>query len=66
MPRGPQIFRKSDVTRAIKAARAAGEEHFTVQINKGGNIEVIIGKVEAPPIAAESIPAKWEKWLNED
>jgi len=41
MPRGPAKFTQSDVTRAIKAARAAGLESPRVEIAPDGTI--IIG-----------------------
>ena len=65
MARGPQIFRKSDVTRAIKAARAAGEEHFRLEI-ENGKIIVILGKTETPPIAATTDPALEKGLADED
>jgi hypothetical protein len=54
MPRGPQIFRKSDVTRAIKATKAAGEDVARVEIRPDGRIIVIMGKASS---AAGTDPA---------
>lgn len=49
--RGPSTFRQRDVTAAIKAVRAAGEEVAGVEIATDGRIRVIVGR-EA--IAAEA------------
>jgi hypothetical protein len=65
MPRGRQIFRQTDVTRAIKATKAAGEEVARVEIGPDGSIIVIVAKAEAPPIAAAADPAL-EKWLTDE
>jgi hypothetical protein len=65
MPRGSQIFRQSDVTRAIKATKAAGEDVTRVEIGPDGRIVVIVGKPGAPPIAAATDPAL-EKWLADE
>ena len=67
MSRGPYIFRQTDLMRAIKAARAAGEEHFRVEINRDGNLNVICGKqmVDSGPIqpdASEDV----DRWLREN
>jgi len=43
MARAPSIFRQSDVTRAIRAARAAGVENVRVDITKDGKISIIVG-----------------------
>jgi hypothetical protein len=65
MPRRPPIFRKSDVTRAIKATKAAGEDVARVEIGPDGRIIVIVGKAVAPPIANGTDPAL-EKWLTDE
>lgn len=49
MSRGDHPFRQSDVVRAIKAARAAGEESFRVEISDGKNkIMIVIGAKDTP------------------
>jgi hypothetical protein len=63
MPRGSQIFRQSDVTRAIKATKAAGENVERVEIGPDGRIIVIVGKATAPLIVND---AKLEKWLADE
>jgi hypothetical protein len=45
MSRGPLTFKQRDVTRAIKAAKAAGIE-ACVKIDKAGNIVIIPAKGE--------------------
>jgi hypothetical protein len=61
MPRAPQKFRETVVTRAIKAVRAAGEEVARVEIDRDGRIVVVIGR-EAPPASNPAL----ERWLDED
>ena len=50
MPRGRLTFRQTDVTHAIKAARAAGIEIARIAIEPGGKIVVVAGK----PVEAEA------------
>jgi len=44
MSRGHCTFRQSDLTRAIKAVKAAGEKVASAKIDKDGNIVIITGK----------------------
>jgi hypothetical protein len=44
MARGKLSFRQSDVTRAIKAAIAAGIDVARVEIDKEGKIVIVTGK----------------------
>lgn len=43
--RRPSMFKKTDVTRAARAVRAAGFEIDRVEISKDGSIVVIPGKL---------------------
>jgi hypothetical protein len=61
MPRAAQKFRQTEVARAIKAVRAAGEDVARVEIDRDGRIVVVIGK-EAPPATNPAL----ERWLSED
>ena len=47
MSRSVQRFRKTEVTRAIKAAMDAGADNFRVEISPDGRINVIVGKAAA-------------------
>jgi hypothetical protein len=44
MPRGACTFKQQDVTRALKATRAAGVEVQRVEIDKDGKIVLVTGK----------------------
>ena len=44
MSRRPATFRQTDVTRAVKGARAAGVEIAQVEIDKDGRIIVVAAK----------------------
>ena len=55
MARRPSAFTQSDVTRALKAVRAAGVEVGRVEIDKEGKIVVIIGKPDEPHNAREIV-----------
>jgi len=46
MARVPAIFRQQDVTRAIRAAKAAGVEIQRVEIAKDGRIVIVTGGAE--------------------
>ena len=55
MTRAPATFRQSDITRAIRAARAAGVENVRVDITKNGKISIVVGG-EAP-----KEPNEWDR-----
>ena len=58
MARGPLAFKQTDIERAVKAVRKAGETVQKVQIDKDGNIVVIIGRPEQGPELA------YDKWKS--
>lgn len=62
MARGPLAFRQHDVTRAIKAARAAGIEIGQIEIDKDGKI-VIVPKIAATPDRADT-DNEWDEVLT--
>jgi hypothetical protein len=43
MSRGPYSFKQGDMTRALKAAQAAGLTSYRVEIDDNGNPVVIVG-----------------------
>ncbi len=59
-PRGPNAFKQHDVTRAIKAAKAAGVDVAGVEIDKDGKIHVIVGK---PRLSQDDVAANaYDEW----
>ena len=46
--RGPSTFKQQDVTRAVKAMRAADIEVARVEIDKSGKISIFTGKCSKP------------------
>lgn len=46
MARGPSTFRQADITKAVKAVRAAGVDIARVEVAKDGRIVIVTG--EAP------------------
>jgi hypothetical protein len=50
MPRGPVLFRQSDLTRCFRAARMAGVEIDRVEIDRRGNIVVIVANESERPV----------------
>ena len=61
MARAPSIFRQSDITRAIRAARAAGVENVRVDISRDGTtISIIVGG-EAPKEEPKEEPNEWDR-----
>jgi hypothetical protein len=42
--RGPSRFRQGDVTKAVKAAKAAGVDVARIEVSSDGKIAIITGK----------------------
>ena len=47
MPRSPSAFKQTDITKALKAVRAAGYGAARIMIGKDGRIEVITNSPSA-------------------
>jgi hypothetical protein len=59
MTRRPSTFRQSDLTRAIKALKAAGEQIVGVQFDSSGKPIIITGKGDtATPNPWDEVVAK--------
>jgi hypothetical protein len=57
MSRGPQAFKQRDITRAMKAAKAAGFTTFRVEVTKDGTLVVVVAETDGPTVEINS----WEK-----
>jgi len=65
--RRPSKFRKTDVTRATKAVRAAGLEIARVEVAKDGSIIVVPGRPPEVTIGKSSddlIGGELDNWLQ--
>lgn len=58
MSRGPCTFRQSDLLRAIKALKAAGEQVVGIRFDSAGKPVIITGKGES---ATSSSPNPWDE-----
>jgi hypothetical protein len=59
----PSSFRQSDVTRALRAAKAAGLHVTRCEIDSAGKITIVSGEVSiqtTPAASAERALADWE------
>jgi hypothetical protein len=56
--RGPRAFRQSDLTRAIKALKAAGEQIAGVRFDSAGKPVIMTGKGD---VATSSSPNPWDE-----
>jgi hypothetical protein len=63
MPRRPCLFRETDVSRAFRAARAAGIANPRVEISKDGSISVWAGKPD--DVEAQEATNPWDKVLTD-
>lgn len=62
--REPCRFRQAELTRAIKAALAAGVEVDRVEIEKDGRVIVVVCKQKALDFPAESARNPWDEVLS--
>ena len=62
MARRPPTFRQQDVTRALRAARAAGVKVSRVEIDNGGKITLVAG--DAEPVKPTDESTGGDEWGN--
>ena len=60
MPRGSLTFKQRDVTRAVKAAQAAGMDVACIEIDKEGKIIILTSRARTAPISA------YDAWKGSD
>jgi hypothetical protein len=60
--RQPCVFKQTDLTRALKGARAAGMEVARIEIEKDGRIVVVPGKTTGQPEADDSTMSQSNPW----
>ena len=60
--RGPSPFRQQDVTRALRAAKAAGYTVASVQIARSGNIIIVMGNEDR--LGIMGIDNEWDAALS--
>jgi hypothetical protein len=61
MSRGPYSFKQRDMTRAVRAVRAAGVEVARVEVDKAGKIIVVTGKPSENPVPADRDASEWDR-----
>jgi hypothetical protein len=58
MARGPLAFKQTDITRALRAASAAGQPVQRFEIDREGKIVVFVGKPQQPEEAGDN---EWDR-----
>jgi hypothetical protein len=61
MARGALTFKQQDLTRALRAAAAAGIEVQRFEIDKAGNIVVVAGKPKEQPDETGGEANEWDR-----
>jgi hypothetical protein len=68
MSRTPATFKAADLTRAVKAARAAGLDVNRVEITKDGRIVLVhapaVDDVPNTPTIDSTLCNEWDDYLN--
>jgi hypothetical protein len=66
LPRRPCMFRQTDLTRALKGARAAGMGIARVEIEKDGKIVVVPGEQQKGSSESVTAPNEWDEVFDGD
>jgi len=64
MSRAPCTFRQSDLTRAVKAVKAAGENVARVEVDSAGKIVVVTVRPEDAANGEKSGKNEWDAVLQ--
>jgi hypothetical protein len=62
MARGPLTFKQADVTRAVRAVKAAGVDVLRVEVDRNGKIIVVAGEASENP-APTGEANSWDRIL---
>jgi hypothetical protein len=66
LPRRPCMFRQTDLTRALKGARAAGMGIAHVEIEKDGKIVVVPGEQQKGTSERVTAQNEWDEVFDGD
>ena len=61
MSHGPQKFKRRDVTRALRAVKAAGEKVVRVEVDGTGRIIVIVGDADQVTTTTTEGANEWDR-----
>jgi hypothetical protein len=64
MARAPSTFRQADVTKAVKAVRAAGVDIVRVEVARDGRIVIVIVTGEAQPAVQDDLDRELEEFAG--
>jgi len=64
MARAPSTFRQQDVTRAIRAAIAAGVDIARIEVDKAGKIVIVTRNGNGSQVGESPVVNEWDRALS--